>query len=240
MGCKYSGAGKRDVNEDACLLKYDRKLGLCAAVADGLGGHGGGREASQTAIDSIYESYLTGVIEKPEEFNVWFQSANQAVLNRQSRDCEMKTTLVVLLIRNEQALWAHIGDSRLYHFVEGRLVEQTFDHSVSQMAVLRGEIRQDQIRGHEDRNRLLRALGREETIQTETSQIVTLSGAEHAFLLCSDGFWEYVMENEMEKDLKASGTPEQWVKRMAERLDRRTLNRDNDNHTVVAVICGKK
>ena len=154
----------------------------------------------------------------------------------QTPEVEMKTTLVVLLLNHGRAMWAHIGDSRLYHFSGGKLIEQTFDHSVSQMAVLRGEIKQEDIRGHVDRSRLLRAIGREDTIKIDISEIIDLGDGEHAFLLCTDGFWEYVTEQEMEKDLKRSSSPREWLDRMVKRLNKRTKNKNNDNNTAVAVM----
>lgn len=235
-GDTYSDPGRREVNEDDCLLVYERGRGLCAALADGLGGHGGGAEASRIAMDVINDSFMSESIDSPEEFNIWFQRVNQEVLNAQVGDTKMKTTLVVLLIRDKTALWAHIGDSRLYHFVNGSLLEQTFDHSVSQMAVLRGEISQQEIRGHVDRSRLLRAIGREDTIKIDVSKLTPLEGATHAFLLCTDGFWEYVTEEEMEEDLSRSENCTEWIDRMVKRLKKRVRGKDNDNNTAVAVI----
>ena len=235
-GDYYTDPGGREENEDSCLLVFEKGKGVCALVADGLGGHGGGAEASAKAKDVIYTRFMEESIKRPEEFNVWFQEANQEVLKMQTPEIEMKTTLVVLLMRHGKAMWAHIGDSRLYHFADGELIEQTFDHSVSQMAVLRGEIKQKDIRGHVDRSRLLRAIGREDTIKIDVSEITELSDGEHAFLLCTDGFWEYVTEEEMEKDLNRSATPREWLERMRKRVDKRTKHKNNDNNTAVAVM----
>ncbi|MCR4890812.1 MAG: protein phosphatase 2C domain-containing protein [Lachnospiraceae bacterium] len=235
-GSYFTDVGGRSENEDSFLLIHREDRGCCALVADGLGGHGGGAAASAKAKDIIEECFLSEEIKSPEEFNVWFQKANQEVINMQTPDIEMKTTLVVLIIKNKNAMWANIGDSRLYHFRNGELVEQTFDHSVSQMAVLRGEIKQEEIRGHIDRNRLLQAIGRTDTIKLDYSDRVSLDGAEHAFLLCTDGFWEYVTEAEMEKDLRKSDSPNEWLEKMKKRLEKRTRNIDNDNNTAVAIM----
>lgn len=236
-GDYYTNRGGRKENEDSCLLLFDKEKGICALVADGLGYHGGGAAASQKAREIIYKSFMGERIERPEEFNIWFQEANQEVLRLQTTEIQMKTTLVVLLIHKHNAMWAHIGDSRLYHFVNGELVEQTFDHSVSQMAVLRGDITESEIRGHVDRNRLLRAIGREDTIKIDTSVATIEEGDWHAFLLCTDGFWEYVLEKEMEKDLRKANGPRDWIKRMVKRIKSRTIFKKNDNNTAVAVIC---
>ena len=235
ISSKYSEIGGREENEDACLVKWVKDKGLCALVADGLGGHGGGAVASATAVETIFNRFMIDDIEEPEELNVWVQEANQKILSLQNPECEMKTTLVALLIKKGVAMWGHVGDSRLYHFVDGQLKEYTFDHSVSQMAVLRGEITHEEIRGHVDRNRLIRALGKGDTIQVETSGLVDLKEGEHAFLLCTDGFWEYVDEYQMEETLAMSESPKEWMGLMRDILEE-NADPGHDNNTAVAIM----
>ena len=232
---KYSDVGGRAENEDTIEVISDTDKGLLAMVADGLGGHGGGKQASQAAIESLQNDFRSSSLEDPEEFNVWFQKANQRVMDMQTKECEMKTTLVSLIIKNNTAMWAHVGDSRLYHFINNKLVFRTFDHSVSQMAVLRGEISESEIRGHTDRNKLLKALGREETINIDVSDKTDISEGEHAFLLCTDGFWEYVNETDMLKTLKSSVTAEEWINKMIRVLKKRAKE-NNDNNSSIAII----
>ena len=100
---------------------------------------------------------------------------------------------------------------------------------------LMGEITPDQIRFHEDRNRVLRALGADNA-KPELSPTVMLTGGRDVFLLCTDGFWENVLESEMEQTLRASGTPEEWLSRM-EALLRQRLTDDSDNYSAAAVFC---
>ena len=229
-----SDAGGRDRNEDSCRVIYDER-GMCALVADGLGGHGGGEIASKTAADVIAKCFEESEIRRPEELNIWFQAANQSIIDIQTDDCQMKTTLAVLIIKSGMAFWAHVGDSRIYHFADGRIDSVTFDHSVSQMAVLAGEITPEEIRFHADRNKLLRALGKSGRIDVEISEAVSVEKRKHVFLICSDGFWEYVTEKEMEKDLFFSATPEQWINRMTRRR-KRSEKENSDNYTAVAVF----
>ena len=236
---QYSDIGGRQINEDTCAVFHKKRKEHCFVVADGLGGHGCGAQASQTAVASISEIFLSDELEYPEDFLAWFQKANKAVFDIQSTNCKMKTTLVALYIKDNDAMWAHIGDSRLYHFVNGRLVEQTLDHSVSQMAVLCGEISSDEIRGHIDRNRLLRALGREENVRIEVSEKINLKGKKHAFLLCTDGFWEYIYENEMEEALLAADSAEQWMNNMLVYM-KSHMKKGNDNNTAIAIIVNEK
>ena len=162
--------------------------------------------------------------------------AEQAVRRtQQERQGVMKTTLVFLTLEDGQARWMHVGDSRLYHFRSGKLQTQTMDHSVSQMAVLMGEITPREIRFHEDRNRVLRALGGDNA-KPELSHTVMLTGGEDVFLLCTDGFWEYVYEEEMEALLKKCASPKKWLAEM-EKLVHSRAPSDNDNFTAAAVFC---
>ena len=232
---EYTDPGSREENEDVWLIAQDDDCGILALVSDGLGSHGGGKQASEAAKDALYRCFQESRITEPEELNVWFQEANQRVLSIQTEEIKMKTTLVALLISEGMAYWAHVGDSRLYHFKDGKLVFQTFDHSVSQMAVLRGEISQEDIRGHVDRNRLIRALGKSDTIKIDVSEKEDLSDGNHAFLLCTDGFWEYVTEAEMEEDLNKCNSASDWLKHMKLRLDNRTAGSSHDNNTAITL-----
>ncbi|MBO7252716.1 MAG: hypothetical protein J6V25_08825, partial [Oscillospiraceae bacterium] len=141
---------------------------------------------------------------------------------------------VFLNIEDGKARWMHVGDSRLYHFVNGKLVHQTTDHSVSQMAVMMGEITTHQIRFHEDRNRVLRSLGGENA-KADVSALLDVSSGNHAFLMCSDGFWEYVYEDEMEKTLQQASDPQAWIDSMEAILKQR-IPSNNDNYTAGTVF----
>ena len=118
-------------------------------------------------------------------------------------------------------------------FIQGRLVFQTKDHSASQVAVWLGDITQDQVRFHQDRCRILRALGQEGDVKVETGG-EQLEPGTHAFLLCTDGFWEYVLEEEMEETLSRAQGPKDWLERMRARLNQRAPS-DCDNNSAAAV-----
>ena len=102
-----------------------------------------------------------------------------------------------------------------------------------QIAVLLGQIAPEQIRFHEDRSRIYRALGQDEATQVDAGE-EALSPGKHQFLLCSDGFWEYILEGEMEGQLKASATPQEWLDRMCSLLRERVPD-NNDNNSAAAV-----
>lgn len=232
-----TSAGGREINEDYCMFEQ-RDGFMCCIVADGLGGHKGGQMASKTAAGRIMEAFFEFPDVTPERMLYCFEEAQSAVMELQAGNRllhSMKTTAVVLLCGHRQALWGHIGDSRLYYFKGGSLVFQTRDHSVPQAMVNAGEIREKDIRFHEDRNRLLRAIGQHQPPRFEILEEAVPIRAGDAFLLCTDGFWEYVYENEMVKDLRKSHHPKAWLDLMEKRLNRRA-DRGHDNYTAVAVM----
>lgn len=227
----YTDIGGRPRNEDTVRYTTQGEQALCLVLADGLGGHGGGELASAAAAQSICQSW-DGTADA-QRLKALVREANLRVLALQTPQCAMKTTAAVLTLAGKQAVWAHVGDSRLYYFHDGKLDFQTRDHSAAQLGVLLGDITTDQIRFHEDRSRVLRALGQDDELTVDTGQ-QELDGGKHAFLLCSDGFWEYVLEPEMEQDLASAAGPEDWLERMRWRLKKR-IPADNDNNTAAAV-----
>lgn len=226
----YTDIGGRPANEDSTRQVRLGEDQLCLVVADGLGGHGGGAQASAAAADTICREW--GGDANADALRSLVLMGHEAVAAIQTPRCAMKSTVVALELEGKRAAWAHVGDSRLYHFLDGKLIFQTRDHSASQLAVFMGDITVDQIRFHEDRNRVLRALGQDDPPTVEVKETELPSGR-HAFLLCSDGFWEYVLEGEMEEDLAAASTPLDWLERMRRRLAER-VPPDNDNNTAAA------
>lgn len=231
---QISEAGGRPDNEDSVDMRKTNG-GLCAVLADGLGGYGGGKAASMEAVETLLEQYQAEMIEEPASIHRVIQEAHERVLGLQTAACPMKSTVVLFMLERDRCRWAHVGDSRLYHFTRNGLQTRTIDHSVSQMAVLMGEIREEEIRFHEDRNRVLRALGNAGELKSEISPVLPLEEEFHAFLLCSDGFWEYVLEIEMEIELCRARSPRQWLGAMESRL-RKKASGDFDNYSAAAVF----
>lgn len=233
----YTDQGGREYNED-CGASCRKNGIFYAIVADGLGGHGDGDKASKTAVNTIIGCIKEFTEEKLTEAKLteWFEEANQKVLSMQTEECRMKTTLALLCIDEEEhlAMLSHLGDSRIYHFENGKCAFYTFDHSVSRMAVLTGEISMQDVRFHTDRNKLLKAIGKSKDVKAETRVIPLNEYADHAFLLCSDGFWEYVTEEEMERTLADAWTVEDWLDRMRAVLKQKAKEK-NDNNSAIAI-----
>lgn len=227
----YSETGGRPCNEDTVLVRTLEGERLCAVLADGLGGHGGGKTASSAAAELIGAGWDGTAA--PERLQELAERANYRVLSLQTPCCQMKTTVVVLAVERDRFAWAYAGDSRLYHFENGRLTWQSRDHSASQIAVLLGQITPDQIRFHEDRACIYRALGQEGDLEADGGE-TALPAGDCAFLLCTDGFWEYVLEEEMEQTLAAADSPQAWLAAMRA-LRRQKAPPNSDNNTAVAL-----
>lgn len=236
-----SDRGGRSENEDFCAYLKNDIYG-CFLVADGLGGHRGGALASTVTGESILNAFNSNPGASEEHLRAYFEQARERLVEATGDAGETmtpKTTLVVMLTNNQHAVWAHVGDSRLYKFrkskLKAKLIFQTRDHSVSQQLAASGEIDPEDIRFHEDRNRLISVFDNSGNSRIEYYTKPNLLEKGDAFLLCSDGFWEYVFEREMEKCLTRSRTPKKWIARMEKKLLKRA-EAGHDNYSALAVM----
>ncbi|MDR0974875.1 MAG: protein phosphatase 2C domain-containing protein [Ruminococcus sp.] len=228
----FTSIGGKSVNEDS--IRFCKTPGgIVAVVADGVGSNGGGDIASSICADMIKDE-LPNCREKGDIFSL-IKRANKAVIAHQTTAVQMKSTIVTVDIRDERTTFVHAGDSRGYVFRDSKLLFQTFDHSIPQMDVLRGNITLEQIRFHPNRNKILRALGIDDVIPEISGELKLKEG--DAILLCTDGFWEYVTEEEMAVDLAKSKSASVWTSYMLERIGKR-IGSDNDNLSAIAIICG--
>lgn len=232
----YTNRGGRENNEDSIRLFEDDERCVCV-VCDGLGGHQSGEVASALASDSLVESCTALDTPAKEDVRDAIVRANEAVLAGQAEPdrSSMKTTAAVLTVFGDRAVWDYAGDTRIYHISNGKLVMQTPDHSVTYKKYLANEIRYMDIYHDDDRPSLLRVLGKS-TCSPDVGEAKVAAG--DAFLLCTDGFWEYVYNEEILIDRLKSATPEEWVGHMLQRHIRRTPPR-NDNFSVIALFAGE-
>lgn len=230
----YSAIGGRDENEDSVsiLESGDTVLGI---VADGLGGHEKGEVASKMAIKKVNsligQEQVTTVLLKNA-----IQEANKEIWEL-SNGQGMKTTIAALWFNSKNALAATVGDTRIYQFRNGKIIFQSKDHSVTQLAVIAGDLDEKDIRGNKDRNRLIRALGANEDVKIDICQLEVANG--DAFLVCSDGFWDKIWEDKMLQDLENAGTGGEWLCRMKDRVQQHQTD-TSDNHSAIAVLIGKE
>ncbi len=228
--------GGREYQEDSTAA-YVLDDAAAFWVADGLGGHGHGKDASETVI-----MHCRNGLEESESAEEYFQMAflggNELLLEEQNRlgnRKTMKTTLVGCLLREQELTWAHIGDSRFYLFKNGKMVFRTRDHSVPQLLALSGRIQESEIRNHPDRNRVLRVLGAESGEAKYEIGWTVLAEEGMSILLCTDGFWELITEERMETCLQESRNSEEWMERMREHVLKTGEGKNMDNFTAVGI-----
>lgn len=227
----YTATGKRQNNEDAVSL-LEGGNSLLALVADGLGGHDDGEVASGKAVASMNRA-LQGRQPDEDLLTDAVRQASRDVHKARQPGHTMRTTMAALWLGDYGALAANVGDSRIYQFREDRIVYQSLDHSVAQMAVLVGELEQSEIRRSKDRNKLIRVLGDENDPKVDLQPLLVKPG--DRFLLCSDGFWEPVTEEKMLQTMAQSTTAQQWLSQMR-RIVEQAGNPNQDNHTAIALI----
>ena len=230
--CYYSEIGSRAENEDTIKIKIYGD-NMVAVVADGLGGQGDGKEASEVVCDSLIQCGENGIFPESEDVRKAFEKANSCLLKRQRNMFHMKSTAVYLCIHGNRVIWGHIGDTRLYHLYKDKIVDFTLDHSSSQLAVFLGEISREQIPQDSGRNRLLRALGIEGD-EPDVHEPLWLKEGVHAFLLCTDGLWEHLTDRDIENVFAASSEPKSFVQAVRSIKDGVGAD-DYDNNSAVVV-----
>jgi protein phosphatase len=198
----------RPENEDYyCYLEpdadedFDRK-GRLIAIADGMGGHAGGKVASTLALDSLRAVFENGSTGSPAEILAsGFAHAQQAILNHIETHPELEgmgTTCTAAILHRGSLFYAHIGDSRLYLLHDGRFAPITEDHSLVNQLVQSGALTPDQAAGHQQKNVLTRALGMKssEIAVDFSTQPIPLSSGD-ALVLATDGLHGLVSTEEI-------------------------------------------
>jgi PPM family protein phosphatase len=243
MACR-SATGQRTNNEDSLCLGQ-APSGWYAVVADGAGGHRRGAEASKRTVHTI-ERLLQSVSDaafSPETLSRIVSSAHSELQRNQvsggDATAAMHSTVVVLWIdpTARRALWAHVGDSRLYRIRNGLVDMITSDDSVVQQMVSAGVLTREQARHHPHKNQLVAALGIDGDIDPHTVVRPVELKEGDVFLLCTDGWWDSFDPTALEGTLELASTPEHWLSEMEQRIDARNAVRQ-DNFSAVVVWVG--
>jgi serine/threonine protein phosphatase PrpC len=223
---------------------YIDPQGRFFVVADGMGGHAGGQEASRIAT-TIIRHYLEKEWESTapthDILTQALKLANRAILMDQQKHPErgdMGTTVVVLAFRQSdvQPWCAHVGDSRLYRLRGPKLTQITEDHTWIARAVKEGELTADQSRSHPWRHVLSQCLGREDMYRIEVQTIEALPG--DRFLLCSDGLTEELSDMVIAAHLKSIRAAESAAHALVNTAKQRG-GRDNITVVIVTVLAEK-
>ena len=208
--CRTDSGRQRDHNEDSLLA--DPEAGLFA-VADGMGGHEAGEVASAMALAALREALASqgrspAALRTPahEALAEGVRVANREVFEvgrHRPEDARMGTTLVTTLIRDGEAVFASVGDSRIYRVRDGTLDQLSRDHSLVGELVARGEMTPEEARHSPHKHVITRALGVEPAVEVDAWSEALKPG--DLFLLCSDGLTDEVTDPEILDTLLAGG-----------------------------------
>lgn len=208
VGFAESRVGGRSENQDSYGAMQTSR-GYLVTVCDGMGGGPGGKTASSIAVNEI----LAGISEGADDetvVNVIIKAvrrANMAIIEAGNDNPELKgmgSTATVLLISENSAHVAHVGDSRIYQFRGKKKVFRTDDHSMVFDLVKQKVITEEQARLSAQSNVITRALGMRPDIEVEVHELPFKKG--DRFLLCSDGIHGTMPEREFIKMATKSGS----------------------------------
>jgi protein phosphatase len=202
----------REINEDSgrFVRPSDPALlagrGTLVIVADGMGGHSAGEVASLMAVEHVSRLYYETKGKPEAALKHAVEEANRRI-NEAAADDESKhgmgTTCTALVLLGDTAFAAHVGDSRLYMVRAGQLYQLTEDHSAVTEMVKLGLITKEEARTHEDKNIILRALGTSPEVEVSTLEPFRVREDDY-YLLCSDGLYDLVRDEEIASLLSES------------------------------------
>lgn len=235
---KISSRGGRAFNQDYADYAVAGQY-VCIAVGDGLGAYSGSEVASETAVRAALNWFRKAVKKDDDLFtgaamNKLFKCAHASVHKVKGGAPELRgscTTLSVVIADDEKLIAAHEGDTRIYFFNDNSIEFYSKDHSLARLAADKGEIAYADIRTHRDQNKLLRVVGADYFTQPDY-KIRRNHGPNDSVLICTDGFWEFVYEYDMEDALKTTGSATEALKDLENRLNLR-VTEGNDNYTAM-------
>ena len=236
----------RTIDEDS-ILAADLSFGvnsksskfLLLAVADGMGGHAKGEEASKIALNAIARTVI------PELFNdtpftelleKGIQNANQDILDYTAKHPEssgMGTTSVCAVVKGNEVHLANVGDSRAYVVSDDEIRGVTKDHSFVQALVDEGKITQAEAREHPKKNIITKAVGISPSIEADKS-ILTL-GSDESLLLCCDGVIAHLPDEDIHKIINDSPDPQSACQKIVDTANERG---GTDNISLIILSAG--
>lgn len=206
----------RQVNQDrVCVLKNSDDE-LFAVVCDGMGGHQAGELASSMAIESLCQSFLASSPLLNENKAIQWLNEATKLANKEIYDDAnsnryhkgMGTTVACCIVLKDEIVIGHVGDSRVYVFEEQELKQLTKDHTYVNLLVDSGTISKEQAKHHPKKNILMKALG---VFEDVSPTILTLENKHQYLIICSDGLYNSLSDDEIIKILNEQGPLAQKV-----------------------------
>jgi PPM family protein phosphatase len=239
---QLTSPGDREINQDSMAHIVDDEYALFI-VADGLGGHQAGEKASQFFCQGMLKSaskYCKLMAQNPTDvFLVWINDAinEMRVLFADDQLANNAyTTCAILYLDDRISMAAHCGDSRIYRMTAQEVSWRTRDHSIPQDLLDLGLISEDQLAQHAEQNQLTRSINVNMNHAIDIKLLPVIKTNE-TFILCSDGFWGYVKEDEL-LELADLESDKASLTKLA-RLSIYRAKGKSDNVTVLSVRCRK-
>lgn len=236
--------GGRQTNQDAIGATGHEGL-ACFVVSDGAGGHFGGEVAASIVVQAVIDSFKRELSFSARAMQSYIEEAIVRVAAGKAANnahADMSATVAAVLIdrKNRYALWAHMGDTRVYLFRDCKVHSVTKDHTVVQQLIDAGYCKQEETRTNPQRSTLFAAIGAENEVQPAVSDDMFAIEDGDALLICSDGFWEWVSEAEMEQALAGAPDVDAWLDRMMKLADVNSSasEKPRDNYTAFAMWLG--
>jgi serine/threonine protein phosphatase PrpC len=232
--------GNRETNQDR-FAAIETDEGVLLVLGDGMGGQAFGEVAAQILVDTAKRQYKNAnrPIKDPKPFldNI-LRSAHQSIVDfgeQQSPPVTPGTTGVLCLVQESQAVWAHVGDSRLYLFQNGLPIYRTTDHSLVEMLYQKGEISRREQESHPKRNQITQCLGGGlvEEPEPTISNAVTMH-VEDVILICTDGLWGPMDDAVIGNLLCRPGNLDDIINGMAQEAEQLSYP-NSDNISVIAL-----
>jgi PPM family protein phosphatase len=210
--------------------------GVLFIVADGMGGHVGGKEASQFAVEIVSREYFShGSINNAKALIDAFNAANKQI-GKSAEEVPLYhkkgTTCTSLVLQNNMAFISHIGDSRVYRVRNSQITQLTTDHTQVSEMVRKGILSEEEAILYPSKSVLTQALGINESLKTEIKENITVL-PDDIFILCTDGLSK-VSPNEI-KDIVLNSSGEEACKKLIDLANERG---GQDNVTVQVIqVC---
>ena len=193
--------------EPASDTEYERK-GRLAIVADGMGGHEGGQEASHLAVEAIQQIYSEALDGDPqtvlaEAFREAHERIHQYAADH-PRLHGMGTTATAIVLVANHLYYSHIGDSRLYLIRGQQISRLTHDHSYVSRLVENGIITSEEAEIHPQRHILTAALGTGPEFSPDVPEHPVPMERGDTLVLCTDGLWGLLADHEVQQAVAGS------------------------------------
>ncbi len=238
---KYSHIGNRSENQDRVEVLIGDHTVL-AIVIDGMGGHSAGAEAAKLCVATISERFRSS--KQPLPFPERFLSratgeAHDALVQLGHADTlgdKPRATCALCLVQKDNAFWAHVGDSRIYHLRKDAIIERTRDHTHVELLLQEGLIDESEIASHPMRSFVEQCLGGERSRPPVTVAGPYALTTGDVLLACSDGVWGGTVDRQFASALvfESGDTLQEHIEQLVNGAVARNAP-NSDNATAAAI-----